>query len=339
MLTTVKIILAPHFDVVATANDGKAALEAAARTNPDLVLLDIAMPELDGIAVARELKREQTDTEVVFLTAQEDDDFVSAALTVGARGYVYKRRLHSDIVSALNHVLDGRFFVSPHAFDARPTEAMRYHSLRFYPDENIFFGHVSETAFTALVEGGQVFMFLSKIGLDFFRRWLAPKNVSYSKFIQTGHLCTFSVENVLRFLMMEREHDSAFLHSIGRGQFLAFGEDTRPFVIENPWPDPAPFECFFSRHLEGAANRAAQLGSKVTIISDLTATLLGYGYGHEVVGRVERIWNGLIPSRSCIVYCGCPVTHLYSKETREALARICREHAQVIAIDHSRAAS
>src|SRR5215469_11446453 len=124
MLRTVTGMLAPHFDIVAAVNNGKAALDEAARTNPNVVLLDIMMTEIDGIRAARELKRRQARTEVVFLTAQEDDDYISETLAAGARGYILKRRMQSDLLTGLNVARAGHFFISPHAFIGHSNEEL-----------------------------------------------------------------------------------------------------------------------------------------------------------------------------------------------------------------------
>jgi DNA-binding NarL/FixJ family response regulator len=116
MLLTVAGMLAPHFDVVAAVSDGKAVLDAVARTNPDLVLLDIMMPGLDGFQAARELKKRKSGAKVVFVTGQDDDDYIAEALDVGAKGYVVKSRLQSDLIPAINVALAGQLFISPHAF-------------------------------------------------------------------------------------------------------------------------------------------------------------------------------------------------------------------------------
>jgi DNA-binding NarL/FixJ family response regulator len=108
-------ILTPHFDVVAAVHDGKAALDAAARTNPDLVPSDIMMPEVDRFRVARQPKERDSRAKVVLLTGQDDDDYVSEALIVGARGLVVKRRMPLDLVPAWNLAAAGQYFISPQA--------------------------------------------------------------------------------------------------------------------------------------------------------------------------------------------------------------------------------
>jgi signal transduction histidine kinase len=111
LLESVSRLLAATFDIVAVASDGRQALDLARRLRPDVVVLDIAMPELDGFQTLEQLRRDGAETRVVFLTMHRDDEFVSAAINAGARGYVLKSRIHLDLISAIDHVLAGRLFV------------------------------------------------------------------------------------------------------------------------------------------------------------------------------------------------------------------------------------
>jgi len=105
--------LAPHFDVVRTVGNGKAMLDEAVRLEPDVVVLDISMPGLNGIEAARKLKATGSRAKVVFLTVYADRDFVRAALGVGAVGYVLKSELASDLLTCLRHADAASPFVSP----------------------------------------------------------------------------------------------------------------------------------------------------------------------------------------------------------------------------------
>ncbi len=105
--------LAPAFDVVGVVGDGQALLDAAAALDPDVVILDISMPVLDGIKVAKRLQETGCRAKIVFLTVHDDADFARAALATGALGYVVKPRLVSDLIVAINEALAGRTFVSP----------------------------------------------------------------------------------------------------------------------------------------------------------------------------------------------------------------------------------
>lgn len=106
-------LLDGKFELVGRAQDGKAALEGIALMHPDVLVVDIGMPVLDGLRVMKELKENCSSTKVVFLTVQEDSDYIDAAFRYGASAYVTKPRMNSDLVSAIDAVLEGRTFVSP----------------------------------------------------------------------------------------------------------------------------------------------------------------------------------------------------------------------------------
>jgi len=108
----VKRYLEAEFNVIDAVEDGRALLEAAARLDPDVCLLDISMPELDGIETANQLKENGSKAKVIFLTVHEDSDFLQAALKSGASGYVVKRRMASDLHLAVKEALAGRIFIS-----------------------------------------------------------------------------------------------------------------------------------------------------------------------------------------------------------------------------------
>jgi DNA-binding NarL/FixJ family response regulator len=108
----VRRYLEAEFNVLDAVADGRALLEAAARLNPDICLLDISMPILNGIEAAAQLKENGSKAKVIFLTVHEDMDFAQAALKTGASGYVIKRQMASDLHRAVKEALAGRIFIS-----------------------------------------------------------------------------------------------------------------------------------------------------------------------------------------------------------------------------------
>ena len=115
MRERVKRYLAHEFEVLGSVENGLELLEAAAKLQPDVCLLDISMPILDGIETATRLRESGSAAQIVFLTIHEDPDFVQAALKTGALGYVIKRRMVSDLRLAIQEALAGRRFISPMA--------------------------------------------------------------------------------------------------------------------------------------------------------------------------------------------------------------------------------
>lgn len=112
VLTAVSALLSDSFDVVALASDGKTALEQTLKLQPDLVVLDISMPFMSGIEVARELKKRGDKAKIVFLTVHEDSDILATCLSSGGLAYVLKVLMDSDLIPAINEALAGRIFVS-----------------------------------------------------------------------------------------------------------------------------------------------------------------------------------------------------------------------------------
>lgn len=106
------VLSAGCYEVVATANDGQAAVDVAAQLLPDVAVLDVSMPVLNGIEAARRLKKIDPTIKIVFLTVDCDPDICRAALDAGALGYVFKPRLGRDLLTAIDFANEGRSFVS-----------------------------------------------------------------------------------------------------------------------------------------------------------------------------------------------------------------------------------
>src|SRR5271167_2060650 len=113
MLKKVAQLLKGDFEVVAAVENGERLIEAAINLDPDLIVLDISMPVLNGIEAARCLKESGSQAKVIFLTMHEDPGFVTAAFSAGALGYVVKTRLVTDLIPAIREVLQGHVFASP----------------------------------------------------------------------------------------------------------------------------------------------------------------------------------------------------------------------------------
>jgi DNA-binding NarL/FixJ family response regulator len=106
-------LLEPEFQVVGTVADGGALLRASEQMKPDVCVIDISMPLVNGIEAANQLRESGSTARIVFLTVNEDPDFVRAALRTGALGYVVKSRMATDLCAAINGAIGGRLFVSP----------------------------------------------------------------------------------------------------------------------------------------------------------------------------------------------------------------------------------
>jgi len=106
-------LLEPECDVVGAVADGRAVLATTPDLRPDIVVLDVAMPLLNGLDTARQLKRTMPKVKVIFLTMSEDPDVAAEAFRVGASGYLLKNSAASELLQAIREVAQGRSYVTP----------------------------------------------------------------------------------------------------------------------------------------------------------------------------------------------------------------------------------
>ena len=106
-------LLEPKYDVVGTAADGRELLIEAERLNPDIILLDLSMPKLNGLDAAHQIKQKRPDAKLIFLTVNEDPGLVAEAFRLGASGYLLKNSAASELFQAIQEVSMGRAYVTP----------------------------------------------------------------------------------------------------------------------------------------------------------------------------------------------------------------------------------
>lgn len=112
MRTGISQILAPRFEIVGTVGNGRTLLEETKRLSPDIIVLDIGMPELNGVEATRQIMDVAPQTIIIVLTQQLSSTHVNAAFRAGARGYVAKQAAATELVEATDAVLHGRYYVT-----------------------------------------------------------------------------------------------------------------------------------------------------------------------------------------------------------------------------------
>ncbi len=113
LLEAFEKLLEPDFSVVGAVSDGRALLSAAAQLKPDVIVLDISMPLLNGLDAARQIKQTMPGVKLVFLTMNENPDLASEAFRAGASGYLLKTSAASELTKAIEEALCGRSYVTP----------------------------------------------------------------------------------------------------------------------------------------------------------------------------------------------------------------------------------
>lgn len=108
-----KTLLEEHCELVASVEDGRALIEATVTLEPDLVILDISMPKLNGIEAAKKIKKQVPSVKLIFVTMHADMAYVDAAFRAGASGYLLKRSAATELMQAVRSVMHDKFYMTP----------------------------------------------------------------------------------------------------------------------------------------------------------------------------------------------------------------------------------
>ncbi|GCE06604.1 MULTISPECIES: response regulator [Dictyobacter] len=105
----------PDMEVVGEAQDGRQAIQEAQRLQPDVILMDITMPDINGIEATKQIRRLLPDIRILVLTMHEHDEYVFQALRAGAAGYMLKEAADTELITAIHVIKSGQFYLSPTA--------------------------------------------------------------------------------------------------------------------------------------------------------------------------------------------------------------------------------
>ncbi|HEV7473825.1 MAG TPA: response regulator transcription factor [Pyrinomonadaceae bacterium] len=108
-----KVLLQPHFDVVATFSDGHALVQGAPAFDPDVIVLDIGMPIMNGLIAGQKLRQILPRVKLIYLTMNQDPDLAAEAFRLGASGFLVKNSAASELVHAINEALLARSYITP----------------------------------------------------------------------------------------------------------------------------------------------------------------------------------------------------------------------------------
>ena len=125
LVDALKCVLEPACEVVGIVNDGRTLLELASTLQPDVIVLDIAMPQLNGLEAARHLKQSMPKTKLVFLTMNEDPELVGEAFRAGASAFLLKQAAALELNEAVEKVLKGGSFLTPRAMKGQANILLR----------------------------------------------------------------------------------------------------------------------------------------------------------------------------------------------------------------------
>jgi CheY-like chemotaxis protein len=297
LLRVVCGLLASRFDVVATARDGLEAIDLAQRLAPDLILLDIVMPGLDGLQVAARLHELDLPSRVVVMTSHaDDDDYVEQAFQAGAWGFVRKMRLAADLVRALDHAHDGRLFLP--SLGTLPTVAGSAHAVQFHSYDARFIQGVSDLANRALRRGHVVAVVATPAVRVGVAEWLQQYGW------HAGELGAYG-----RY------------HAVDAAEALAG-------VMRDGRPDPQRLAESVAA-LERLRLEAADIRDpRLTLIGEIAVPLLVDGHVQEAL-EIEREWNSLTGALPWLGVCCYPMSCFDERTAPQPFHEVCAEHGFV----------
>ena len=113
VLDGLKNIIEPAFNLVGTVEDGRALVKAAEKLHPDVIIVDISMPLLNGIEAVQQIKKVNADVKVIFLTMHQEAAYAKRAFEAGASGYVLKHSASAELITAVSEAIQGRTYITP----------------------------------------------------------------------------------------------------------------------------------------------------------------------------------------------------------------------------------
>ena len=286
---------------VVSVDDGVEAVEKTRELQPDIILLDVSLPRLNGIEAAREIVRIAPWSKIIFVSVCDSLDVVTEALDAGALGYVAKVDA-DELPRAVETVLRGRQFVSNRlkklVFPKRDTLAdADGHIVQFHFDETSFVERASEFIAATLSTGNAAIVLLTKPHRDSVAERMRATAVDLDTCIRTGTYVALDAAQAL-------------------------GE----FVI-NGWPDASRFHEKLMSHAEPALKAATARQPHIGLLGEAAALLWANGKSAAAV-RVEQLANDLRKSLDARIFCAYPFTARI-QEDLPTFEAICAEHSSV----------
>jgi DNA-binding NarL/FixJ family response regulator len=293
----------PEWQVIAEAADGPDVILKAKELKPDLIVLDIGLPQLNGIEAARRIQQFSPNSRIVFLSQNTDPDIVRAALSTGALGYVYKADSQSDLLLAVDAVLRGRQFVSGRLKGYKLTDnsadkAPHRHEVLLYSDDTVLLDSLTRFIAAALKDGNAAIVLATKPRRDSLVQRLQAEGVDTDDALQRGTYISL---------------DAA---------------DTLSTIMDNDMPDPVRFFGGIGGLIEAAAKAAKAEQPQVVVFGEAVALLLAEGRADAAI-RFEQLGNDLAKTYNVDILCAYALSSFHGEEDEHVFRNICREHSTV----------
>ncbi len=310
---------------IVEAVDGVEAIELAQALQPDLILLDIGLPKLNGIEAARRIRELAPRSRILFVSQESSVDMVHAAFSVGASGYVVKMDAGSELLTAVVAVLRGERFVGSrfagHRFTGAPDgrtsgsargnkvvaplqrqniEIASRHEAGFYSDDASFLDGFTQFIGAALEAGNAVIVAATELHRGSLLPRLQARGLDIGAAIEQGRYISLDAADTLSTFMIDDQ------------------------------PDPVQFLKVVGNLIMAAAKAAKGERPHVAACGEC-GPLLWARRNEEAAIRVEHLWNEIAKTYNVDILCGYPLGSLRAEQDSH-MERICAEHSVV----HSR---
>jgi len=293
----------PEWQVVAETSDGLEAVQKVEELKPDLILLDIGLPKLNGIEAAGRIRQLSPSSKIVFLSQYNDRDVVRAALSTGALGFVHKTDAGGELLAAVDAVFRGKQFVSSSLKDCEFTDtsgekAPHRHEVLFYSDDAVL--------------------------LDGFTRFIAAALKAGNAAIV---LATESHRNSLVLRLKAQGLDVDAATQQGTYIQLDVAKTLSTFMV-NDMPDSARFFEVVSGPIRSAARVAKGEHPRVVACGECSPLLWVEGKTDASI-RLEKLWDEVGTTFEMDILCGYALTSFHGEEDEHVFQSICAEHSAV----------
>ncbi len=261
-----------HWQIVGAASDGIEAVQKARDLKPDVILLDVGLPGIDGFEAARRILSDDSSSRILFVTEQQSLEIAGAALGLGARGFVVKSDLGRDLLPALEAVVEGERFVSARMAGRGFDRAIRRHEAGFYADESSLLDGYTKFVEGALDAGNGLVMVFTHSRRERLQRRLQTRGIDLDRTIRQGRCLWMDVPVVLSSIMIDDRVDE------GR-----FWNAASAVIVE-------------------AAISSRQSTPRVSACGECAPTLLQQGLTDAAI-HLEQLWDDLTRTFNVDIFC------------------------------------
>lgn len=309
----------PELQVIGEASDGMEAVRKARELQPDLILLDVGLPTLNGIEAARQIRKFAPESKIIFVSQESSADIVQEAFRVGALGYVFKTHAGSELLAAVEAVCQGRHFVSSQLsggsfgtttnWQARRREALlslvpekpqitRNHGVQFSSDDASFLSGFTRFIDAALRAGNAVIVIATESHRSSLFEKLQAQGLNIGAAIEQGSYIPLDVADTLSTFMV------------------------------NDLPDPVRFQKVTGDLLMAATKAAKGKRPRVAACGECAPILWAQGKADAAI-RLEHLWDQIARTQEVDVLCGYVMKSSQREQERHIYERICNEHTTV----------